>query len=117
MAKKKSLQQIEDFYINQGLTGDELRRAIENDRDYQEILKAREMGLSKKFEVTKEEKRKYVLSTDQDYEILAKIHQLEKLPLSPDDKKLINFIRTQLEADWRAPIFKVLDKLLRKYQK
>jgi len=72
---------------------------------------------TKNFEITKEEKRKYVLSTDQDYEILAKIHQLEKLPLFPDDKELINFIRTQLEVDWRTPISELLIKLLKKYQK
>ena len=72
---------------------------------------------AKKFKITKEEKRKYVLSTNQDYEILAKIHQLEKLPLSPDDKELINFIRTQLEDDWRTPISELLIKLLKKYQK
>lgn len=117
MAKKKSLQQIEDFYINKGLTGEELRKAIESDGDYQEIFKERKRRLSKKFEITKEEQRRYVLSTDQDYEILAKIHQLGKLPLSPENKRLINFIRTQLEVDWRASIFEVLDKLLRKYQK
>ena len=117
MAKKKSLQQIEDFYINQGLTGEKLRKAIESDRDYQEILKERETRLTKKFEITKEEQKKYILSTDQDYEVLGKIHQLEKLPLSPGDKRLINFIRTQLEADWRGPIFEVLDRLLKKYKK
>ena len=72
---------------------------------------------AKKFKITKKEKRKYVLSTNQDYKILAKIHQLEKLPLSPDDKELINFIRTQLEDDWRTPISELLIKLLKKYQK
>ena len=72
--------------------------------------------MAKKFKITKEEKRKYVLDTDQDYEILDKIHQLEELPLSPEDKELINFIRTQLEDDWRTPISELLDKLLKKYQ-
>lgn len=117
MAKKKSLQEIEDFYVNQGLTGDELRKAIENDKNYQEILRERRARLTKKFEITKEEQEEYVLSTDQDYEILGKIHQLEKLPLSSGDKRLVNFIRTQLEADWRAPIFEVLNGLSKKYQK
>jgi len=67
--------------------------------------------------ISKEEKRKYVLADKQDYEILTKIHQLEKLSLSPDDKEFINFIRTQLEKDWRTPILKVLNNLLKKYQK
>lgn len=67
--------------------------------------------------VSKEEKRKYVLADKQDYEILDKIHQLEKLPLSPEDKEFINFIRTQLEKDWRTPILESLNKLLKKYQK
>jgi len=67
--------------------------------------------------LTKQEKRKYVLADKQDYEILAKIHQLEKLSLSTEDKEFINFIRTQLEKDWRTPILEILNKLLKKYQK
>lgn len=63
-----------------------------------------------------EEKKKYVLKTDQDYEILDKIHQLEKQKLSAEDRELIKFIRTQLEDDWRTPIIKLLDKLLKKYK-
>lgn len=71
----------------------------------------------KKFKITPKEKRKYVLSTDKDHEILNKIHQLERLKLSLEDKKLIRFIRTQLELDWRSPIIKLLDSLLKKYKK
>lgn len=117
MKKGKSLQEIEDFYINQGLTGTDLRKALEKDKEYQELLRKRKVRLTKKFKISKKEQDKYVLSTDQDYEILGKIHQLEQLPLSDEDKRLVSFIRTQLEPPWRAGIFKVLNRLLEKYQK
>ncbi len=67
------------------------------------------------FSPTAEEKQKYILKTEQDYEILGKIKQLEKKKLSSDDKKLIAFLRTQLEQDWRTPMIKRLDELLKKY--
>jgi len=36
--------------------------------------------------------------------------------LSAADKEILEFIRTQLELDWRSPILTKLDKLLKKYQ-
>ena len=65
--------------------------------------------------VTESEKNKYVLKTEQDYEILTKIKQLEKKKLSSEDKKLVAFLRTQLEEDWRTPLIRFLDALLKKY--
>lgn len=113
----KSLQEIEDSYIERGLSGKELRKALEKDKDYQKLLTERKEKLTKKFEVSQEEEKKYVLSTDKDYEILGKIHLLEKQKLSPEDKRLIKFIRTQLQLDWRASITKQLDELLEKYKR
>ena len=70
----------------------------------------------KKFLLTKAEKKKYVMAEARDYEILAKIKQLEKLKLSQKDKFLVKFIRSQLERDWRKYLIKELNKLLRKYK-
>lgn len=64
-----------------------------------------------------EEKKRYILSEEKDYMILEKIHELETKNLSTEDKKLVKFIRTQLEKEWRTPIIKFLDKLLGKYKK
>ena len=65
--------------------------------------------------VTAKEKKTYVLKTEQDYEILTKIKQLEKKKLSSEDIKLVAFLRTQLEEDWRTPLIRFLDTLLKKY--
>jgi len=54
---KKSLQQIEDYYIRKGLKDSKLRKALELDEGYQEILAQRKMKLAKKFKIiSKEEK-------------------------------------------------------------
>jgi len=72
----------------------------------------------KKAYLTKFEKKKYVMSTDKDFEILAKIKKIEKMKkLSKQDRFIIKFIRTQLERDWRTPLLKALDKILKKYKK
>jgi hypothetical protein len=113
---KKSLQQIEDYYIRKGLSGSKLRKALEADKGYREIVAKRKVRLTKKFKITQEEKKEYVLSIDQDYEILGKIKRLEKQKLSVGDKKLIKFIRTQLKDDWRTPRVKLLNIILKKYK-
>ena len=64
--------------------------------------------------VQSQDKDKYVLADAQDYEILEKIYQLEKKKLSLEDKELVRFARTQLERDWRTPLVKFLDRLLKK---
>lgn len=115
--EKKSLQEIEDFYVRQGLSGENLRQAISKDQEFQQILTSRKVKLSKEYEISAEEDKKYVLSTDQDYEILGIIHQLEKEELSADDRKLVDFIRTQLEDDWRNPILDILGELKNKYNR
>ncbi len=72
--------------------------------------------LTKKFALTPTEKKKYVLPTDRDFEILAKCKQLEKLDLTNQDKSLVKFIKTQLKVDWRKPLLKKLNQLLEKYK-
>jgi len=115
--KKKSLQQIEDFYVSLGYKGDKLRRVLIKDKEYQKLLRKRKQKLTKQFKVALSEKKKYVLSTDSDFEILAKCKQLEKLKLTKEDRLLVKLIKTQLKDDWRRPILKTLNQLLKRYRK
>ncbi|MBS3116117.1 hypothetical protein J4421_00820 [Candidatus Woesearchaeota archaeon] len=112
----KSLQKIGDFYISQGYKGEEFRKILSEDKDYQKLLKERKQKLTKKILLTKTEKKKYVMSIDEDYKILSKVKRLEKLKLNKEEKFLIKFIRTQLEHDWRKRLIKDLDKILLKYK-
>lgn len=116
--RKKSLQEIEDFYRNQGYEHEELRRVLEKDKEWQRIVKERKQRLSKKISLTKSETKKYVMSTDEDFEILARIKEIEKIKtFRKEDRILVKLIRTQLEHDWRTPLLKTLDKILQKYSK
>jgi len=103
-----------DFYINRGYNGDKLRQILLKDKDYLKLLKEKKQKLTKSLRLTKAEEKMYVMSTDQDYEILSKVKQLEKIKLSKQDKFLVQLIRTQLERDWRKPLIKELDSILRK---
>ena len=71
--------------------------------------------IEKSVVLTPTEKKKYLMVNEKDYEILSKIRELEKLKLTKEDRVLVSFIRTQLENDWRKPLIRTLDKLLRKY--
>lgn len=118
--RNKSLQQpqeIEDFYNNLGYRGDKLRKVLAGDRQYQRLLKERKEKLTKRFKVTPNEKKRYVLSMDDDFEILAKCRHLEKLKLTREDRVLVKLIKTQLGADWRKPLLKAVNLLLKKYPK
>lgn len=75
---EESLQKIEDYYTRKGLKGSELRKALESDKMYQKILSKRERALTKKFNITPKDKERYVLSTDEDWEILGKISQRKR---------------------------------------
>src|SRR3989338_3369945 len=112
---KKSLQEIEDFYENLGYSGENLRRSLQKDKDYTRVFKEREQKLTKKLAITQSEKKKYVLPTDIDYQILEKIKLLEKKNLKKEDAVFVKFIRSQLEREWRKPLLKMLDRLLSKY--
>jgi hypothetical protein len=69
-----------------------------------------------KYKITTREKKKYLLPTDRDLEILAKCKLLEKSDLTDNDRVFVKFIKTQLEEDWRTPLLKMLNKLLKKYK-
>lgn len=71
----------------------------------------------KSFPLTKTEQRKYVMSTNEDYEILKKVKQLEKFKLAKQEKFLVWLIKTQLELKWRKYIIKTLNQLFKKYSK
>lgn len=115
--KEKSLQQIEDYYLHLGFKGEKLREMLTKDKNYQLLLKERKQKLTQRFKITSSEKKKYVLSTDEDFEILNKCKTLEKLKLTPEDKRLVKLIKTQLKDDWRTPLIITLNQLLKKYQK
>jgi len=114
--RRKSLQAIEDYYYQKGLRGDKLRRATQNDLEYGTLLRERRLKLKKKFRVKSRDRKRYILSTDQDYEILGKIYELESKKLSNNDEALVKLVRTQLEHHWRTPILKFLNRMLRKYR-
>ncbi len=66
--------------------------------------------------VNAKDKKRYALKEIRDYKILEKIYKLEKFKLTREDKKILNLIRTQLEHDWRKPLIKLLDELIKKYK-
>lgn len=110
------LQKVEDYYVDRGFSDDKLREALEKDEKYQKLLKNRKNRLKSDLKIFDDEAGKYVLSTDEDYEILDKIHQLENFNLSNEDEELVQFIRSQLVLDWRSPIIVKLNELLKKYK-
>ncbi|MBU0591739.1 hypothetical protein KKF81_05135 [Candidatus Micrarchaeota archaeon] len=59
--------------------------------------------------------KNYILPTERDYEILKKCEKLEKLKLSKNDYELVEFIKTQLEDDWRTPLLRKLDSVIKRY--
>lgn len=113
---KISLQAIEDYYYRKGLRGDRLRKATEQDGEYIKRLKEKRTLLTKKFKVKSKDRKRYALSTDQDYEILGIIYRLEEKRLTKHDQDLILLVRTQLEHHWRSPILIFLRNLGRKYK-
>ncbi len=115
--KLSKLQEIEDHYVSLDYIGARLRKVLTKDKEYQKLLKERKQKLTKQFKITSAEKKKYVLLTDTDFEILGKCKQLEKVKLNKDDKFLVEIIKTQLEADWRKYLLKTLNKLMKKYKK
>jgi bifunctional DNA-binding transcriptional regulator/antitoxin component of YhaV-PrlF toxin-antitoxin module len=115
--KTQSLMQIEDFYIQRRFTGEKLRKALKADKEYQKLLKVRRKTLGAQLGATTADRKKYVLSTDKDFEILTTCKQLQKHKLNNTEKKLVKLIKSQLEDDWRKPLIQELNLLLRKYQK
>ena len=87
------------------------------DKEYQKILKQKKQKISKQIPLTKVEKRNYVMSTHEDYEILSEVKKLEKLNLNKEEKFIVKFVRSQLELDWRKELVKELNKMLARHKK
>lgn len=113
---KQSLQIIEDFYLERGYRGERLRQALGEDKVYSRLLLERKKKLTRQIKVSATERKKYVLSTDLDYEILKKCKQLAQEKLTKADQALVKLIKTQLEDDWRGYLIKSLNQLLKKYK-
>ncbi len=66
-------------------------------------------------EISPEERKKYVLKTEKDIEILEKIKKAEKIPdLTAKEKEILEFLKTQLGEEWRTPIIIFLEKLVKR---
>ena len=115
LLKKKSLQKIEDDYIKNGYRGSQLKLILGKDKQWQRLLRERKAKIHSNIVLTPGERKKYVMSTEEDYKILSVIKELEKSGLNKQDYIIIKLIRTQLEHDWRKPIFKRLTQLKKKY--
>lgn len=113
----KSLQQIEDFYTSQGFKGEELRQALEIDTEYQKLLIQRKSTIRNKYGISEKEEAEFLLPTEEDYKILSMIHELEKLRLSEENRKVVELIKTQLLDDWRSPLIKKLVEIKGKYSR
>ena len=110
------LQSIGDFYYNLGYEGDKLNNALKKDKVYQKLLQAKKQKITKSFKVSASDKIKFVLSTDTDLEILNQCNLLIKKELSKDNMELVELIKSQLLDDWRTPLLKSLNALLKQYK-
>ena len=68
-----------------------------------------------KMKLTEHEKNNYVMKDKKDFAILSKIKKLEKGKLSKNDNEIVKLIKTQLKKNWRTPLIRHLDKMLKKY--
>ena len=94
-----------------------MRRALLADKDYQTLLKEKKNKLESKIGASLVDKKRYVLSTEVDFDILDKCKKLERLELTEQDRDLVILIKAQVEDDWRKPLMVRLGQLLRKYKK
>lgn len=117
MKRHESLQEIGDRYLQLGYRGERLRKALAIDKDYQRLLRQRQQRLTRQFRISPAEKKRYVLATDDDFEILEKCKRLETSQLRREDKILVKLVKTQLEDDWRQYLITALNRLLRKYKR
>ncbi len=58
-------------------------------------------------------KTPYILEKEQDKVILKKLARFEGKKLVKEQENLIKFLYSQLEDDWRTPLEKFIDKLLK----
>jgi|SRR3989344_4634189 len=111
----KSLQKIEDRYISRGFRGKYLKRVLASDKKYLKLVGKRTKRLTANNVANAKDKKKYVLSTDDDFEILRIVKEIEMKELSPTDKLITELIKSQLEHDWRLPLLRQLRMIQKKY--
>ena len=58
--------------------------------------------------MAKSYRKKYVLKTKRDLEILNLCKNLEKFKLSHEERRIVKLIKSQLELDWRNTLLKEL---------
>lgn len=109
------MQGIEDFYFNLGYRSKKFHSALKNDKEYQKLLKEKKQKVSRTLKINPAGKKKYVLATDIDLEILSQRNNLLKQSPSESDEELIELIKSQLLDDWRSPLLKKLKSLFKKY--
>ena len=110
------MQEIDDFYINLGYRGDKLREVLSVDKKYQKLLEEKKQKLNNTIKVSSVDRKKYVLATDVDFDILDKCKKLEKLKLSTEDRALVALVKAQLEEDWRMSLVAEINQLYKKYK-
>ncbi len=64
--------------------------------------------------ITKIEKKRYAFPKKIDLDIFIRIKKLENKKLNKEDKRMLKFIKSQLEYDWRKPLIKELEKIEKK---
>lgn len=113
---RQSLSAIERSYANRGYRGARLRQALGRDGGYQKLLAGRRRRLAKQLSVTPSERKRYVLSTEEDLRILASCKRLERLKLTVEERAVVRLIKTQLGHDWRTPLMRVLLKMAKRHK-
>ena len=68
-----------------------------------------------KYNISEEEAIKYELPREKDYLILGEIIKLEQKQLSDNDRIIIEFCKSQLLNDWRAPLLEKVNEISIKY--
>jgi len=58
-------------------------------------------------------KTPYILDKAQDKRIMRKLNRLSKRKLYKNNDKLIKLLYSQLETDWRTPLEKFIDQLIK----
>lgn len=107
--------QIYEKYYQKGLRGNKLRQTLKRNKAYSAAMeKARKEAVEKGFMVSRADLEKYPLVKLFDFEILYKCRQAQKKKLSKEDKRMVKMILSQLEYDWRKPLLKEINRILKK---
>ncbi|MFH1359281.1 MAG: hypothetical protein ABIH37_05310 [archaeon] len=112
------LQEIQDRYVIGGYSGKALEKKLNKNATYQKLFKSYR-NKTKKLQsgISKKELKKYPLPLPEDFKIIKMIKKLKNKNLSKHDKEIVSIISSQLELDWRTPLIKYLNKLLKKYSR